>query len=130
MKISIKNVFAIFTLFLSSAAFAGGVVKFTEAEFTQLKQSNASVLIDVHATWCPTCKKQGRVITEFFKQNPDSDLTVLKVDYDTQKKWVKYFKAPRQSTLIKYQGEKEVGRVIAQTSQDKLFELFEMTEAK
>lgn len=121
-----KKLLFICALFLSSSAFAGGVMKFTEDGFKQLQQKNAAVLIDVYATWCPTCRKQGKVIKAYFKQNPNSDLTVLKVDYDKQKKWVKHFKAFRQSTLIRYQGDKEIGRSIAETNEKKLFSLFSM----
>jgi thioredoxin 1 len=122
-----KKLLVICTLFLSSTAYAGGVMKFTEAGFNQLKQENAAVLIDVHATWCPTCRKQSKVIKAYFKQHPDSDLTVLKVNFDDQKSWVKHFKAFRQSTLIMYKGEKEIGRSIAQTNEKKLFNLFSLT---
>lgn len=123
-----KKLLVICSLFLSSTAFAGGIMKFTEAGFDQLKQENAAVLIDVHATWCPTCRKQSKVIKAFLKQHPDSDLTVLKVDFDDQKPWVKHFKAFRQSTLIMYKGDKEIGRSIAETNERKLFSLFSMAK--
>jgi len=123
-----KKLLVIASLFLSSSVFAGGVMKFTEAGFNQLKQDNAAVLIDVHATWCPTCRKQSKVIKAFLKQHPDSDLTVLKVDFDDQKPWVKHFKAFRQSTLIMYKGNNEIGRSIAQTNEKKLFNLFSMAK--
>ncbi|MGB0836188.1 MAG: thioredoxin family protein [Psychrobium sp.] len=121
-----KKILLICSLFLSTSAFAGGVMQFTEDGFKQLQKENAAILVDVYATWCPTCRKQGKVIKEYFKQNPDSELTVLKVDYDKQKEWVKYFKAFRQSTLIRYQGDKEIGRSIAETNERKLFNLFSM----
>ena len=124
-----KKLLVICALFLSSTAFGGEVLKFSEASFEQLKHENAEILIDIQATWCPTCRKQGNVIKEYFKQNPESNLTVLKVDYDDQKKWVKYFKAFRQSTLIRYQGGTEVERVIAETNKKKLFKLFSMNKA-
>ena len=123
-----KKLLVICSLFLSTSAFAGGIMKFTEAGFEQLKQEDAAVLIDVHATWCPTCRKQAKVIKAFFKQHPDSKLTVLKVDFDQQKPWVKHFKAFRQSTLIMYKGDKEIGRSIAQTDEKKLFNLFSMAK--
>ncbi len=68
----------------------------------------------------------GLDIKAFFKEHPESELTVLKVDYDKQKEWVKHFKAFRQSTLIRYKGDKEIGRKIAETDQRKLFNLFTM----
>lgn len=122
-----KALLVIFSLFLSTSAFAGGVEKFTQAKFEQLQKSDATFLIDVFATWCPTCKKQAMVIDKYLDQNPGKNFTVLKVDYDDQKKWVKYFKAPRQSTLVMYKGDKEIARSIAQTNEKKLFSLFSTT---
>ena len=123
-----KTLLIICTLFFASTAFAGEVVNFTEARFEQLKSEDASILIDVYATWCPTCRQQKSVIEKYLEQNPKSDLTVLKVNYDDQKKWVKHFKAFRQSTLIMYKGEKEVDRSIAETNEKKLFTLFAKTK--
>ncbi len=101
---------------------------FTEEAFDQLQLADKSILIDVHATWCGTCKMQSTVIKEYFASHPNSEINVLKVDYDTQTQWVKYFKAPRQSTLVLYKGEQELDRVIAQTNQDKLFSFLEQGE--
>jgi thiol-disulfide isomerase/thioredoxin len=123
-----KTLLIICTLFLAPTAFAGEVVKFTEARFEQLKSEDASILIDVYATWCPTCRQQKAVIEKYLEQNPKSDLTVLKVDFDDQKKWVKHFKAFRQSTLIMYKGDKEIDRSIAETNEKKLFDLFAKTK--
>lgn len=119
-----KKLLLICALLLSSTVFAGGIMKFTESSFEKLKNGNVSILIDIHATWCPTCRQQEKVIKAFLKKNPESDLMVLKVDYDKQKKWVKYFKAFRQSTLIMYKGDVEISRSIAETNQKKLFKMF------
>lgn len=119
-----KKLIAIFVLFISSNVFAGEITPFTEARLNQLQADNAAVLIDINATWCPTCRKQGEIIDQYLQANPESNLTVLKVDYDTQKQWVKHFNAVRQSTLVVFQGNKEMGRVIAETNKQKLFDLF------
>lgn len=94
---------------------------FTEKVFDQLQLANKPILIDVHATWCSVCKKQSMIIDEYLAKNPHSELIVLRVDYDTQTEWVKYFKAPRQSTLVLYKGSEEFGKIIAETNRDKIF---------
>lgn len=100
---------------------AGEITNFTEDKFNQLQSDNAPILIDVKASWCPTCKKQEGVIEEYFEENPDSNITVLKVDYDDQKKWVKYFKAPRQSTLVSYIGKEKIETTIAKKKKKDIF---------
>lgn len=118
-----KYLMSLFVLLFSVTAHAANFEAFTEARFNQLKASNQPFVVDVFATWCPTCKKQSKVMTRYFEENKDSKLVVLKVNYDDQKPWVKYFKAPRQSTLVFYTQGKEVDRAIAQTNKTTLFKL-------
>ena len=81
-----------------------GTEPFTEARFTELQAQDALILVDVHADWCPTCKKQTAALDDYEKTRPTVTLHRLVVDFDQQKKWVKHFKAPRQSTLLLFRG--------------------------
>lgn len=91
---------------------------FTEAAFKEAQANNDVILIDVFATWCPTCKRQSMILADYFYKNPASKVKVLVVDFDEQKDWVSYFKAPRQSTLILYKGEKQLWFSVAETKAD------------
>ena len=106
---------------MSLNVMAGEITDFTESKFNQLQAENAPILIDVKASWCPTCKKQEDVIEEYFEENPESNITVLKVDYDDQKEWVQYFKAPRQSTLVSYIGKEKIETTIAKKRKKDIF---------
>ncbi|MDP5142885.1 thioredoxin family protein [Rheinheimera baltica] len=94
---------------------------FTEQGFEQAQAANELVLIDVYATWCPTCKKQSKVLDAYFSEYPDSKLKVLVVDFDKQKDWVSFFKAPRQSTLLLYRGEEQLWFSVAETNKERIF---------
>jgi thioredoxin 1 len=88
-------------LLLASASHASPVFEaFTEARFNRLVEAGEPVLVDVHADWCPTCRRQEAVLTSFQQEHSACGLTILRVDFDAQKEWVKHFRAPRQSTLI------------------------------
>ena len=91
---------------------------FTAARFEALQADNALILVDVAATWCPTCKAQKAVIDAFRQQHPELGLHVLTVDFDAQKEWVKHFKAPRQSTLLVYKGSEQRWFAVAETRED------------
>ncbi len=91
---------------------------FSKERFMELQAAKQPVLIDVRADWCPTCKKQGKILAQFQKDNPQCGLTILNVDFDQQKKWVKHFRAPRQSTLLLYRGEEQVWFSVAETRAD------------
>ena len=94
---------------------------FTEQAFKQAQAANELVLIDVYASWCPTCKKQSKVLDAYFAEYPDSKLQVLVVDFDDQKDWVSFFKAPRQSTFLLYRGDEQLWFSVAETNKERIF---------
>ena len=94
---------------------------FSEQRFRALQAENALILVDVHADWCPTCAKQQNVLDEYEAARPGVSLHRLLVDFDDQKKWVKHFKAPRQSTLLLYRGDTQVWFSVAETRAAEVF---------
>ncbi|GGA66687.1 hypothetical protein GCM10011369_05360 [Neiella marina] len=103
---------------------------FDEQTYKQLQSDNQLVLIDVKASWCPTCAKQGKILKRYFDNNPDSKITLLEVDFDDQKPWVTHFKAPRQSTLVLMQGEQRLWLSVAETREDKIVAALQAAEMK
>lgn len=53
-------------------------------------------------------------------------VTVMRVDWDAHRdeEWVRKLRIPRRSTLVMFKGGKEVGRVVAQTSEEAIESLF------
>lgn len=96
--------------------------RFTKERFEALRAENALILVDISASWCPTCARQGRLIERFRDAHPEVPLHVLQVDFDTQKKWVQHFKAPRQSTLILFRGDERVWFSVAETRKSVIFD--------
>ena len=90
---------------LASGPAAARTEPFSESRFAELQAKDALILVDVHADWCPTCKKQARALDAYEASRPAVTLHRLVVDFDKQKAWVKHFKAPRQSTLLLFRGE-------------------------
>lgn len=91
---------------------------FTQERFDELTANGEVVLVDIFATWCPTCAKQREVLEAYQAANPNSELHILEVDFDDQKDVVRQFRAPRQSTLYLYKGEEQVWFSVAETSAD------------
>lgn len=123
-----KTLLITFTLFFISLSANAEKQPFTEALYQQYQKNNETFLVDVFATWCPTCKKQSQIINQYFKENPNSNIKVLVVDYDDQKDWVSHFRAPRQSTLLIYKGKKQLWFSVAETNKDKIFSAFKQAE--
>jgi thiol-disulfide isomerase/thioredoxin len=106
----------------STQVFAYEKQAFDKKLFDELQDNGVPVLVDVWASWCPTCKKQQNLLSEYFSTYPNSKIKVLIVDFDEQKQWVKHFKAPRQSSLYIYKDNKQHWFSVAETRKNVLFD--------
>jgi thiol:disulfide interchange protein len=85
-----------------------------------LNKEGKSILVDVHADWCPTCKTQEPIVSDLLKTPEFQGITGMRVDFDKQKDALKRFKVMYQSTLIVFKGGKEVGRSTGDTHKDSI----------
>lgn len=83
-----------------------------------------TVFLDFTATWCSTCRSQGRTIRALKDANPayGQAVTFIDVDWDSYGKsdLAKSLQIPRRSTLVVLKGDQELGRVVAQTGQSQI----------
>jgi thiol-disulfide isomerase/thioredoxin len=114
---------------LGAALVAASTETFDEARFKALQAEGALVLVDVHASWCPTCAKQQQVLDDYEAARPAVKLHRLLVDFDSAKPWVIHFKAPRQSTLILFRGEQQQWFSVAETRPEVIFEALDKAAA-
>lgn len=104
-------------LFFAAAAWAAGK-PFDRAGFEAAQAAGKPILVEVHADWCPTCRAQEPIISELLREPKHAGFVVLRVDFDNQKDVVKRFRAQYQSTLIVFNGKKEVARSTGETRKD------------
>ena len=81
------------------------------------------VVLDFHASWCPTCRKQEAVIADLAKEPAMKNVAVFKVDFDNARRLKKAHEVSRQSTLVVLKEGKEVARATGLTSKDSIREL-------
>jgi thioredoxin 1 len=92
--------------------------------FEQAQAANKTILIHVHASWCPVCKKQEPILGQLEKEK--SSLLVYVVDFDADKAALKKLGVTSQSTLIVFKGAKEVGRSMGDTDASRIAALVSM----
>jgi thioredoxin 1 len=111
------NKFITATALLCSVAFAHAleVKPYTAAALAEAEKAGKPVAVHFHADWCPTCKAQTATLQNL-KTEPGLELTVLVADYDNEKDLKKRFNVRGQSTLIVLKGDKEITRLIGDTS--------------
>lgn len=111
--------------FASSAAFAGMRADYTAAGLAAAQKAGKSILVEVHAPWCPVCKAQTPVLSKLEADPRFANLAVFHVDFDSQKDALKALGVQKQSTLIVYKGAAEKGRSTGATDPLSIEELLE-----
>lgn len=105
-------------------------IDYTEGQVDEALARGETVFVDFSATWCGTCKAQGRVIEALFEENPayDTNVTFIKVDWDSYKNAAITVmnNIPRRSTLIVLKGDAELGRIVAGTSRKDIKALMDL----
>ena len=86
---------------------------FDDQSFKQAQAAGKTILVDVPAFWCPTCRRQRPIVEQIEKETPN--LVVYEVDFDTAKETLRHFRVQYQSTLIVFKGTEEVGRSTGET---------------
>ena len=103
----------------ASMAHALEVKPYSAQTLADAEKAGQPVALHFHADWCPTCRAQDKTL-ESMKSEKGLDLTILTVNYDTEKDLKKRFNVRTQSTMVVLKGTKEVARLAGDTSADSI----------
>ena len=109
-----------FAFLASFAAHAADKSPFDAAQFAKAQADNKSILVEVTAPWCPTCKAQKPILEQLTNQSKFKDLKIFEVDFDSRKDVLRDLKVNMQSTLIVYKGNTELGRSTGDTKESSI----------
>jgi len=91
---------------------ARGTVEVSDASFsTDVLSSNKPVLVDFWATWCGPCKMVAPVLEEIAVERADQ-LTVAKLDVDSNPETARDFQVVSIPTLILFKDGQPVKRIV------------------
>lgn len=88
--------------------------------FSRAQASGKTIVVDVHATWCPTCRAQEPILDALRSEPRLKNAIFVKVDFDTEKAFLRQHRIPRQSTVLVFKGTRETARSIAETRPEQL----------
>jgi thiol-disulfide isomerase/thioredoxin len=112
----IKSLFAMLALLVSVPALATPAwTTYSADAFARAQTSGKTIVVDVHATWCPTCRAQAPILDSLRNEPQLKDAIFVKVDFDTEKAFLRQHRIPRQSTVLVFRGTRETARSIAET---------------
>lgn len=108
--------------FVPAPTFAAeGFIDYRPGVIENALASGKTVFVDYAADWCTTCKAQERVILRLLEANPRyrAAMTFVRVDWDeygdhavSRERGI-----PRRSTLLVLRDGRELGRIVAGTSE-------------
>ena len=93
-----------------------------EAVKTAMAEGKTTLLF-FHAPWCPVCKAQEPKVKAHLN-GAHKNVVAFKVDYDSNMVLRKELKVDKQSTLILYQGMKEVARLSYKSDDQSIAQFF------
>lgn len=117
----------VFSTQLTSAA---EMKQFDQASFEAAQSDRRPIVVDITATWCPTCAAQKPIIESLADDPAYAEMIIFHVDFDDQEDVVRDLSAQSQSTLIAYKGETETGRSVGDTDPKSIASLFASTLAR
>src|SRR5689334_23912170 len=98
---------------------------FDAKAFEDAQAAGKSILVEITAPWCPTCKAQAPILARLSGTPKFKDMVRFNIDFDSQKDLLRKFNVRMQSTMIAFKGKQEVGRSTADTNPDSIERLLE-----
>ena len=99
-------------------------VDYTPGVIEDALAAGRTVFVDYSAVWCLTCRTQARVISRLKEANPAYAKAMLfvRVDWDDygDQPVARDRNIPRRSTLLVLRGKRELGRIVAGTSEEEI----------
>jgi thiol-disulfide isomerase/thioredoxin len=112
--------------------FALEFIDYSGSELAGLEASGKPYVINFHATWCPTCAAQQRVLDALQGESAAyAAIPILRVDWDTygNSDLARALAIPRRSTLVLMRGTTELGRLVAETRKERIAALLDLASS-
>ncbi|MCL6683035.1 thioredoxin family protein [Sphingomonas alba] len=113
-------ILAVLAMTASADVQANGFRSFEPSTFATIQQHQSPAIVFVHATWCPICKSQEATIKKLLATPRFKNVSVLTIDFDSQKQLWQKFGATAQSTIIGFHGRRETSRLAYETDPAKI----------
>ncbi|MDB5577439.1 MAG: thiol reductase thioredoxin [Bradyrhizobium sp.] len=87
-------------------------------KFQETLTAGRPILVHVTAPWCGECRQQKPIVAALAEEPAYKTLTIVDVDYDSQKEALRELRVQKQSTLVVFKDKVEVGRAVGITRRD------------
>ena len=94
------------------------IIKVTNDNFNEIKDSKYTVLIDFYADWCGPCRMLGPVLDEIASEK--NDIAIGKVNVDNDRELANSFGIRSIPTMIIFKNGVEVDRMVGFFNKDNI----------
>jgi len=94
-----------------------GFEAYSADAFRSAQQAGQVVLVDVYASWCSTCKAQQEALSDLLEDPDHASIRAFRVNFDSDREFLRTHGVRSQSTLILFEGEREISRSVGQTDE-------------
>ncbi|MGD8326666.1 MAG: thioredoxin family protein [Sphingomonadales bacterium] len=95
-----------------------GFQQYNAEAFAETQASGALIMVDVYASWCPTCLAQHKVLESLLKEPDLKEIKGFRINFDDDAHFLRAHGVNAQSTIIMFDGTQELSRSIGLTSKD------------
>jgi thiol:disulfide interchange protein len=92
-----------------------GFERYTPEAFREAQLAGRTILVDVYAVWCTTCRSQQMALKGLLDDEAHGSWTAFRVDFDSDREFLRAHGVQMQSTLIVFDGEQEISRSVGLT---------------
>jgi thiol-disulfide isomerase/thioredoxin len=101
---------ALLALSVNPAFAAKQFAAYDKAKLETLIKSGATVVVHVHAEWCPVCRRQMSLLDELLVQPKFEKFQAVRVNYDVDRDFLAAHKVKRQANILVFKGGKDTRR--------------------
>lgn len=94
-----------------------GFQDYSVDSFAAAQAEGGLVMVDVYASWCPTCLAQHKVLDDLLSDPAYQNIKAFRVDFDDDISFISTHRVQAQSTIIMFNGSQELSRTIGSTSE-------------
>lgn len=120
LKVLLLTIAALFAAIPLAASAQIAVTPYSASTFEAAQREGRTIVVNVHADWCPTCRAQAPILAELRGDARLAGALFVQVDFDRDRDFLRAHRIPRQSTILVFDGAEEKGRSIAETNRSRL----------
>lgn len=92
-----------------------GFERYSPEAFRAAQRAGQTILVDVYAVWCTTCRSQQLALEGVMNDEPPDSWAAFRVDFDSDRDFLRAHGVQMQSTFIVFDGKREISRSVGLT---------------